>query len=601
MPSVSAISPRHIRPVLVVSGVLGALCGGWLQPTWQDVIEPAQVLAGVVRYDSFDPVYLYSTRTWTLLHQLTALCLAIGIPEWCMTVAWSAAVGALSFQAVALTALVTGAPARVAALCAVPIWITGMTLLATHYESPLLGWRGTYGQVGHPFLLMTVALLAARRDRAAAVALGLFPGIHVVMGGWSWLLLTLVVAADPPVWRGRVRAAVPWFGLGLAITITSAVVHVGWFVGPPPDVTAEAEAVLRHVRTEDGHRFPIVWGGVRYMALLALPPILLLLQQRSPSIPRHARIIAVAFVAAAAIWLTTDLLVRVIPEFVGTWISRPMPSRLMSLASIGMGAWLIGLATAPATTPTARLSGTVLFVLATGWALVAAVGPDAFGEPNWRIRTPWEISPPRMAIALLTMALTAVWLGSACPTRWQARAALLATKAVSALTVLLLVLSVVVAGRALVEGPDNVRTTITDEIDHVLARASHRPGKLLTSLDMHLIQAQTRRPILLDYQANNFLIYVPEAANAAEKVLRHVYGRSVLAHGPPREDDIDPNDLVAAVWQRRLLPEWQAIRAEFGVTDILTPPDWQLQLPRVTASPDFALWTIPGGVGTAFR
>jgi hypothetical protein len=468
-----------------------------------------------------------------------------------------------------------------------------MTLLATHYESPLLGWRGTYGQVGHPFLLMTVALLAARRDRAAAFALGLFPGVHVAMGGWSWVLLALVVAADPPVWRGRVRAAVPWFGLGLAITIASAVVHVGWFVGPPPEVTAEAEAVLRHVRTEDGHRFPIVWGRVRYMALLALPPILLLLQRRSPSIPRHARIIAVAFVAAVAIWLTTDLLVRLIPEFVGTWISRPMPSRLMALASIGMGAWLIGVATAPATTPTARLSGTVVFVLVTGWALVAAIGPDAFGEPNWRIRAPWEISPPRMAIALLTMALTAVWVGSTCPARWQADAALLANKAVSALTVLLLVLSLVVAGRALVGGPEHVRTNITDDIDHVLTRASHRPGKLLTSLDMHLIQAQTRRPILLDYQANNFLIYVPEAADAAEKVLRHVYGQSLLAHDPLREADLEPNNLVAAVWQRRLLHDWQAIRAEFGVTDILTPPDWQLQLPRMTASPDFALWTIP--------
>jgi hypothetical protein len=601
MPSVPAISPRQIWPVLVVSGGLGALCGGWLQPTWQDVIEPAQVLAGVVLYDNFDPVYLYSTRTWTLLHQLTALCLAIGIPEWCMTVAWSATVGALSFQAVALTAHVMGAPARVAALCAVPIWVTGMTLLATHYESPLLGWRGTYGQVGHPFLLMTVALLAARRDRAAAFALGLFPGIHVTMGGWSWLLLAVVLAADPPVWRGRMRAAAPWFGLGLAVTLTSAVVHVGWFVGPPPEVTAEAEAVLRQVRTEDGHRFPIVWGGVRYMALLALPPILLLLQRRSPSIPRHSRIIAVAFVAAMAIWLATDLLVRVMPELVGTWISRPMPGRLMSLASIGMGAWLIGLATSPATAATARLSGTAVFVLVTGWALVAAIGPDAFGEPDWRIRAPFEISPPRMAIALLTMSLTALWLGSVCPVRWQAHAATLAKRAVFALTVLLSILAVVIAGRALLEGPENVRATITDDIDHVLKRASHRPGKLLTSLDMHLIQARTRRPVLLDYQANNFLIYVPEAADAAEKVLHHVYGQSLLAPGPLREDDSEPDDVVAALWQRRLLPEWQALRAEFGVTDILTPPDWQLLLPRVTASPDFALWTIPERVGTAFR
>jgi hypothetical protein len=37
---------------------------------WQDAVEPAQVIAGLVRYPPDNPVYQHSTRTWTLLHQI---------------------------------------------------------------------------------------------------------------------------------------------------------------------------------------------------------------------------------------------------------------------------------------------------------------------------------------------------------------------------------------------------------------------------------------------------------------------------------------------------------------------------------------------------
>src|SRR4051812_16940439 len=71
---------RDLLVVLASSGAVGFLLGE-LHPSWHDALEPAQVLAGLVRYPIPTPVYLYSVQTWTVIHQVLALALLAGLSE----------------------------------------------------------------------------------------------------------------------------------------------------------------------------------------------------------------------------------------------------------------------------------------------------------------------------------------------------------------------------------------------------------------------------------------------------------------------------------------------------------------------------------------
>src|SRR5262245_15999281 len=101
-------SGRTVAAVAIASACAGALLGA-LTPSWHVAIEPAQVLAGIVRYPPGNPFGLYELRLWTLWHQLLAPMLAAGVPERVLTIAVSGAVGALTFAALSVMALAHGA------------------------------------------------------------------------------------------------------------------------------------------------------------------------------------------------------------------------------------------------------------------------------------------------------------------------------------------------------------------------------------------------------------------------------------------------------------------------------------------------------------
>jgi hypothetical protein len=115
---------------------------------------------------------------------------------------------------------------------------------------------------------------------------------------------------------------------------------------------------------------------------------------------------------------------------------------------------------------------------------------------------------------------------------------------------------------------------------------------------LHRIQILTRRPVLLDGGGIDALAYVPEAGPELERIAVDVYGISLLSppFGPDQPTSGFPTDTGRRLWETRTVEAWLDIRAKYGVTDVLTYGDWRLTLPRVSATPDLILWSIPGEV-----
>jgi hypothetical protein len=152
----------------------------------------------------------------------------------------------------------------------------------------------------------------------------------------------------------------------------------------------------------------------------------------------------------------------------------------------------------------------------------------------------------------------------------------------------------VVVVLAVVQFPAKADSDLQDRTTESLHREiASRPGILLTAFQVHLIQAPTRRPVLLDGLALDTLLYVPQAAPEADRILRRVYGTSLAASQHAHAGAILGEDANRRLWESRTASEWSALALEFGFTDVLAYSTWTLQLPRVAGNADLTLYTVP--------
>jgi hypothetical protein len=587
------LTTRRIWPVLAMSGALGFLCGALLQPTWQVVVEPSQVLAGVVTYPPNSAAATFASGGWTVLHQITALALGSGIREHTLAVIWSGLVGLLSFQALALTALAMGAPRLVATLSPLLIFVSGAARFLPGYPVDILGWPNTWGMVAHGLFLLLLALLALRRHRAAALLLGLFPSVHIGVALWAWLIVGLLARPMRKTWVDDARPMAAWVAAGLAVTMVSGLVHLIWFTVPASAAPDGGAEIMRSIRLHwDSHRLPIEITDVSVIAAIAIAAGCLLWQRH---LGRHLAPstwwLAAGFAAAVALALSADLAMQVLPEDLAAWIARPMPRRLLSLPVLGGMAWIIGLSTGAGAPPAVRmLSGLLLAAIAV--VFVRPIGslpvPSQFIRPltdafiDDRVMVAAVLAGTAGLVLTLARRLPATWH------RWcDGRPGRVSGRVLQCALVGLAVLTVVEAG---VKGGTNTSRILDRSNNTVLDTASRRSGTLVTVAGSQLVQASTRRAVLLDLSLIDVLVYTPAAAAIAEHIVERVYGFT-LTQPPPRDDE--DGFLGKAAWTARTEDQWRALAVEFDITDVLTPADWSLQLPVVMRDDLHALWTIP--------
>jgi hypothetical protein len=126
-----------------------------------------------------------------------------------------------------------------------------------------------------------------------------------------------------------------------------------------------------------------------------------------------------------------------------------------------------------------------------------------------------------------------------------------------------------------------------------LAQVAAGQGLLLTAGDLHLIQLRTRRPVLLDGGGLDGLLYSLEAGPEMERILREVYGIDLL--NPPEEArgaGRIPPMANRRVWESYSPEKWREIARVFHVTQVLTYPDWTLNLPVAAHSRRLLLYDI---------
>lgn len=568
------------RPGLGRALLAGASLGfvfGVLYPTTHVAIEPAQLLAGLVAYPPDNAFGIYETRVWTALHQVLAVPLALGVGERTLSIAVSGGVGALSFASLTSVAFALGAPVGWAAVAPFLLWAMNPVGWGFGYPILLVGYPHTYGMVGLAWAVLACGVMGAGRWASGAALLGFAPALHVSVGACVALIVGLAVPCGGRAMRPHLPALLRGGAIGAGLAALSLAAHLVW----RPEVAAADPAVVDplfavFLRTWDAHRQPIEWIAWRSLPFVLCVAIAAAWLWRAHAADAGQALLLRVVVGVAAFGVLFalarhDVLHDALPRFA----LSAMPTRILNLPVVVFLPLVVATFVRPGAPGFGLGLAAALAAIALLWQ--RAHGLETFGVP---------------LLGLAAFAIAASGDAPAAPTK-PTRARRSAGIAI-ALALAIGIGSVVVwSARGL---PRRLAVHVADRsTDAALAAASRRPGVLAVAPGVERPQQMTRRSVVIDPQALDMVTYAPAALPAMVRAIERLYG--IPFESPAPEDrnlSVLPAAPVRETWERRSAEEWTAIAAEFGVTDVLVPAAWRLQLPELARSRAFALYGVPG-------
>jgi hypothetical protein len=564
-----AAVPRSVGPVLLVTGVSGFVVGAFARPSWQVAVETAQVLAGLVTYPADNPFYSYHTRLWTILHQVCAVPLWLGMEERTLSILLSGVLGMLAFQASGLIVLVAGSDPLIAVLAAFFVHDRHFDF-GIVYPLIVTGHSHTYGMLALPYTLLGVALVSAAWYRTGGFLLGMAPAVHPTVGSWALAVSLACLALDRSWRRPHGGPLIGGLGSGLAVSIASLLIHLATSHTAPLASPDEARTCFQaFVASWDSHRraFSLRSDGVALAAATVLLCLYWLRMTRHESASPCRFLLrygALSGLGAAALSVThwmpgsqaAEAVLALMPgRLLNSNIFMLMPLVIGLLVRCGpAGPWvLVAFLTGSrwldrSVQPAARLAG----------AAACALLPVRSG--NGLAGSPGTAGLLGRAAALAVMLWPAYWIVRSVPYHW--------------------------------------RTSRANIVDHredaVLAAARRGRGLLATGAALSRVQLRTRRPVLIDGGGLDALSLFPDTGPGTNRILKAVYGVDLFA--PPPEalrTAVIPARVSRRTWEARSRDAWGEIGRRFAVTQVMTRADWKLDLPEVARNERLALYDIP--------
>jgi hypothetical protein len=580
----------HVRSsawrVVVVSGALGFAVGAVAFPDWQVAVETAQVVAGLVTYPAGNPFYVYHTKLWTVLHQLAAVPLLIGVSERALSVVISGLLGAVSFQAVSVLVYALSRDFLLAVGSGFIVFFTGVAEYGVIYPISLVGTTHTYGALGLSLIVLVAALFAVGYLRTAAFLLGIAPAVHPSLGVWFAGVVTIAALWDKHG-RQAYRSLVPHFLAGCGLTILSFGLQI-WLIQDVPSIPrGVADTYLAaFVRHWDGHRAPVDFGSVGMaMNIGALGLAALWLYKFGSHLSRAAGFVLRIIAVSGAASLVFALVSRAPVEQVPSALLILMPGRFLNFNAFVFPVLLFGLIGRYRATAWSHLLTLVAIVAllfterSRLWALLGRETVLRYIAPERPVNT--------LAVLMLISMALLLCMRMAAPDGGRDRAASLPR-----IGVLVLACWIAIETWRLPAGPFAVFRDHTN--DALFAAAAAGSGLLLTGGDLHLVQLRTRRGVLVDGGGLDGLPYSLEAAPELQRILRDVYAIDLFS--PPEEargSGTIPNPVNKKTWESYSLVKWREIRDTYAVTRVLTYADWHIALPAIARDERLVLYEIP--------
>lgn len=572
-------SKRNLAITVAVSAAIGFLIGVGPASTWQVAVESAQAISGVISYPDVNPFYRYHITAWTLLNQLLAVFLTMGIDERTLSMWVSGLLAALNFSGLSLWCFVL---CRNTAASVLAPLITHITLLTSSYYGvvyPVMiaASPHTYGVLGRSLALLTLGLLAVRWYRGAFLLMGLAPALHLIWGSYAIFLGMIGLALSRrPIREYATRW--PYFAAGIAVTGTSFLIQQVLKRGLPPVNAEESERLLRIFMTYwDFHRepAPFLHYGT-WIVLLGCVLVFMFLRNGSEGPDTSRRFITMSYLLAGAAGLCLMLVThffRLLPDLVAV----AMPGRFINLPLLLAQVVLLA----------------VLVTRSNRWFDVLLGAHFSFVVWNWFFRIFLESEASHdlgthlwKELAFVSVAM----LGLAYVLRNRP-----GERDVRKMTGPQVLWPAVIVGVLMLTMPtkNEFASLPREREDPVILEAQLGSGSLINGPKMFLMQIRTRRPIMMNFEGGiNQIVYVPDSGPAINELLNEIYGTDLTV--PPKSVGHDFLQLehIRAVFENRPSDEWQSLGDRYSATQVIVRADWDLQLPLRSESEAFRLYDI---------
>lgn len=604
--------------VLCAAGAGGFVLGAVGYADWQVAVETSQVLAGLVSYPPDNPFFLYHTQLWTILHQVLAPLLWAGVSERTASLLVSGVLGMLSLQAFASVILAISRDPLLAVGGAVAVFFTHPTEYGVAYPVWFAGTSHTYGVVGMSYLVLVIGLLGGGWLRVGGFLLGLAPAVHPSLAIWLGVIVITCLLQDVRRFRQLWCPGVRPFLLGGAASAASLLAQRLFIrVVPTGADAASRDLYLSFIELWDYHRRPVSWGnrGVVFNGVV-LAAALFFLCRRPEAFPDTSRIVPRAAVAASLVAFASLCMFWVPTALIPQTLLILMPTRVINVAIVLSLPLLLGMLGRDRRCVPHQI---LLLLLLAGLLFGGDLQDGVFtlrSSRLWELLMLAEANISKLGVLMIhpwaVMAFVAAGLAITVPRRPHRGAAVVGggadtpgtddsvsplapwlRRASLSLLAAIAVCAVWLAWLRHERSADRLEDRTNNP---VLAAAAAGEGLLLTGGDLHLVQLRTRRPVLIDGGGLDGIAATRGALPATARIVSRVY--QIDFFDPPlqgRGRGAIPEEFARAAWEPKPQAFWRAIRAEYGVTEVLTKADWTLDLPLVARDRSLALYRIPSG------
>lgn len=560
--------------LLFVSGLFGFIWGAGFFSCWQVAVEGAQVIAGIVKYPVNNPFYIYELKAWTLLHQIPALGLRLGLSERFLSILLSGVMGMLSFQALALSVYIFSRNVKISLFCALLIYVTGSVSFHANYPIFLVGTSATYGSIGLSFVFVAIAMIAAGHVRLGALMLGLSPAVHGALGMLGTLTFFAAALLEKKNIEFFKKKFVPFYLLGIALTLLSFGLQWPLIRNIPPiDPSIAKHHFTAFIRAWDSHRQPIDFlkRGV-ILNELALILCTVWLHWFGRDFTPGAHLMLRIYQIGSSLSLFFCALSWLPPESLPTGFLMLMSSRFLNFTTLGFPGLLMGLWLTHGKKEAAQALCTIL-----GLAILVF---DRF-----ILQIFFLFSILLIGFHILEEKYSGKNRARLTKITWP----------------IILLATILVMGAGLKFGFYIYRQTNRPgdqwtcwQNDAFYKKVSEGQGLLLLGPDLAMQQLITRRPVLLDPQALDMFTYALEGGPEMAKILKEVYRIDLFS--PALKTNgiaVLPQGTYSRLLENRGIEDWKKIRHEFGVTQLLISSGPAVGLPLAASNDRYELYEIP--------
>ncbi len=545
---------------LILTASIGFLIGFFHVGAIQDIVENAQVIAGIVQFDVLTPQLYFQKNLWSLPPQLCAIFLKLGVSETYLSFFVTGILGSLSFSAILLF-LSSLKKSNDWYDFLIPFFIFSLRLFnfAPTYDIALMDTFSTSGAIGFSFSIITLSFLLLRKYSLGLVCLGLLPSVHVVWSFWIGVISLIIFVNNRQEYIGILKEKYHYLLIGLSISIISFVLFITYqSVSSPWTVENSYQLVEIFKKSWDVHRQSIELLSY-FSAILIFTVVSLLLDGVSKKQTRRLLQIVTYFsiTCFVAISLSSSVLENTI-----------MVQRFFNLNI------LLGIVLMIYTVFSSRVISIVFLCGVT--ALL--IRYDTFKM----YENVEEIYRFNIFIFLLTVSLIALVLNyKKLIFKFED---FKKTKIIQSGVIIVTIFFSyhLELGHSLDAYDYNLGNAASYKISKKYQKISMDDGPLLTCPECRHFQYRTGRPVLLEIDTMDDLTYFPTIAHQYNILLKKLYGFSFKERPANWSESIHlPNKAVKKLWEDRSIDEWKNLAREHGFKGIITPLNWSLKLDKV--------------------